>query len=78
MSTDKEREQIRERVRRYRDKHKGEGVTASNVTPVTPSKSVCKCKYYRQCNGQLVCVQCGRPAPPKPVEDKLKRGINIK
>jgi len=78
MSTDKEREQIRDRVRRYRDKHKGEGVTASKVTPITPNKAVCKCKYYRYSDGQLVCSQCGRPAPPRLVEDKLRRGINIK
>jgi len=78
MSTDKEREQIRDRVRRYREKHKAESVTASNVTPVTPNKAVCKCKYYRYSDGQLVCSQCGRTAPPRQVEDKLRRGINIK
>jgi len=81
MSTDKEREQARERVRRYREKHKSQTVTpvtASNVTPVTPNKAVCKCRYYRYSDGQLVCSQCGRPAPVKTVEDKLKRGINIK
>jgi len=83
MSKDKdqERAQIRERVRRYREKHKSQivtPVTASKVTPVTPVKAVCKCKYYRYSDGQLVCSQCGRPAPVKPAEDKLRRGINIK
>ncbi len=75
MNKEKERAQIRERVRRYREKHKSDSVTASNVTPV---KAVCKCKYYRYSDGQIVCSQCGRPAPAKPVEDKLRRGINIK
>ncbi len=78
MSTDKEREKVRERVRRYREKHRAAGVTASNVTPVTPNKAVCRCTYFKQCNGQLICIQCGRTAPVRKGEDKLSRGIHIK
>ncbi len=79
MSKDKEkaRAQTRERVRRYRQKHKDETVTDTNVTPVTV-KMICKCQYYKLCNGQLICAQCSKPAPPRTVEDKLKRGIHIK
>lgn len=74
---EKEREKTRERVRRYRAKQKDKDVTATNVTPVTP-KMICKCQYFRLCNGQLVCAQCGRPAPAKKVEDKIGRGIEKK
>jgi hypothetical protein len=78
MNKDKERTQTRERVRRYREKQKSSSVTASQVTPVTAVKLICKCKYFKCCNGQLICVQCGRPAPAKKIEDKIKRGINLK
>ena len=69
---EKEREKARERVRRYRQKHKDAAVTATNVTPVT-AKMICKCQYFRLCNGQLVCAQCGKPSPTKKVEDKIGR-----
>lgn len=91
MYADKEKEKTttRERVRRFRQNQKVTPVTASgvaspagNVTPldkdVTPNKMVCKCAYFKIVNNQLVCVQCGRPAPPKKGEDKIRRGIETK
>ena len=74
---EKEREKARERVRRYREKRKDKDVTALDVTPVTP-KMICKCLYFKLCNGHLVCTQCGRSAPARKVEDKIGRGIEKK
>ncbi len=31
----------------------------------------CKHKYYKLVDGKLVCSVCGKPAPEKPIEDKV-------
>jgi len=83
---EKKRAQTRERVKRCREKKKGvaqdvtESVTPEKVS-VTPkdkgvTKMVCRCQYFRYVDGQLVCSQCGRPS--RKVEDKIKRGIQVK
>jgi uncharacterized Zn finger protein (UPF0148 family) len=34
-------------------------------------KHVCKCTYYKLVDGKLICAVCGKPAPEKPIEDKV-------
>jgi hypothetical protein len=78
---EKERDKTRERVRRYRQKKQAEQagvtpVTASTVTPI--NKMVCKCAYFKTVNNRLICAQCGKPAPVKGPQDKVRRGIELK
>lgn len=80
MDKEIERQKTRERVRRYRQR-KAENAT---VTPVTATvtatnvtKMICKCTYYKETNGTLVCIQCGKQAPTGP-KDKARRGIELK
>lgn len=41
---------------------------------------VCRHKYFRVCNGKLVCVQCGKPADErsKRIKDKIDNKVEIK
>ena len=39
----------------------------------------CKCQYYEYKNGELICVQCSKPANQKPViEDKIAERTEVK
>lgn len=83
MYSDKEKEKAnnRERQRRYREKHANQGVPpgVTNTPGVTPAvKMLCRCQYFVVRNGVLVCQQCGKPAPARPIQDKARRGIVTK
>ena len=70
----KTRELTRERVKRYRDKKKG----ISEAVTLQKRKMVCKCQYFKLCNGQLICSVCGRPPDQSKIEDKIMRGVENK
>ena len=75
---EKQKENNRERQRRYRAKQGvRSGVTDTvNVTPAV--KMLCRCQYFIVQDGKLVCQQCGKPAPARPIQDKARRGIATK
>jgi hypothetical protein len=82
---EKKRKATRERVKRYREKQKqpvtpcNNDVTRSeSVTDTPETKMICKCRYYTVVDGKRVCIQCGRPAPTRQIEDKIRRGIAVK